>query len=113
MPAARRGAVPTDKANPIPIHTDPTMTQLIDTAQAGSALPLSLHGAALHGSARLLVATTWVAGAVFAAYVVVFFGGVALGGLLAASAFVMMVTRTFTQGAWGRRMASALVQAAL
>ncbi|EIT72240.1 MULTISPECIES: DUF2306 domain-containing protein [Hydrocarboniphaga] len=56
------------------------MTPLIHTAQAGSTFPLWLHGAALHWSARLLVATTWIAGAVFAAYIVVFFGGVALGG---------------------------------
>ncbi|WP_101926710.1 MULTISPECIES: DUF2306 domain-containing protein [Luteimonas] len=34
----------------------------------------------LRWSARLLVATSWIGGAVFAAYIVVFFGGAALGG---------------------------------
>ncbi|WP_234843112.1 DUF2306 domain-containing protein [Sinorhizobium meliloti] len=38
------------------------------------------HGAALRWSARFLVAASWISGAIFAAYIVAFFGGVALGG---------------------------------
>ncbi len=39
-----------------------------------------LHGAALRWSARLLVAASWVSAAIFAAYILDFFGGVAVGG---------------------------------
>lgn len=56
------------------------MTQIVSSTRVGPTFPASLHGTALRWSARLLVATTWIAGAVFAAYIVVFFGGVALGG---------------------------------
>ncbi|CCV13954.1 hypothetical protein MESS4_610061 [Mesorhizobium sp. STM 4661] len=38
------------------------------------------HGAALRWSARLLVAASWISGAIFAAYIIAFFGGVALAG---------------------------------
>ncbi|UES60037.1 DUF2306 domain-containing protein (plasmid) [Roseibium aggregatum] len=38
------------------------------------------HGAALRWSARLLVAASWISGAIFATYILAFFGGVALGG---------------------------------
>ena len=39
-----------------------------------------LHGAALRWSARLLVAASWVSAAIFAAYILDFFGGAAVGG---------------------------------
>ena len=38
------------------------------------------HGAALRWNARLLVAASWISGAIFATYIIAFFGGVALGG---------------------------------
>lgn len=38
------------------------------------------HDAAMRWSARLLVAVTWVSGVIFAAYIVAFFGGVAVRG---------------------------------
>jgi hypothetical protein len=40
----------------------------------------ALHARALRWSTQLLVATSWIGGGVFAAYIVLFFGGVALGG---------------------------------
>lgn len=40
----------------------------------------ALHEGALRWSARLLVAASWISGAIFAAYIISFFGGVALGG---------------------------------
>ena len=56
------------------------MTNPISSTSFDSTVPGWPHGAALHWSARLLVATTWIAGVVFAAYIVVFFGGLALSG---------------------------------
>lgn len=38
----------------------------------------SSYGAALRWSARLLVAASWISGAVFATYIIAFFGGVIL-----------------------------------
>jgi hypothetical protein len=38
------------------------------------------HGAALRWSARLLVAASWISGAIFAIYIIAFFGGTALSG---------------------------------
>jgi uncharacterized membrane protein YqaE (UPF0057 family) len=37
-------------------------------------------GPVLRWSARVLVATTWISGAIFAVYIIAFFGGVLLGG---------------------------------
>jgi hypothetical protein len=39
-----------------------------------------IRAVALRWSARLLVASSWISGAIFAAYIISFFGGVALGG---------------------------------
>ncbi|MBB3236906.1 DUF2306 domain-containing protein [Phyllobacterium endophyticum] len=38
------------------------------------------HGAALRWSARLLVAASWISGAIFAIYIIAFFGGVIVAG---------------------------------
>ncbi|MGF7149011.1 hypothetical protein FHS96_002653 [Sphingomonas zeicaulis] len=46
-----------------------------DAAAAGT-----LSALALRWSARCLMATSWVSGAIFAGYIITFFGGVALGG---------------------------------
>ncbi|WP_454830883.1 DUF2306 domain-containing protein [Pseudoxanthomonas wuyuanensis] len=56
------------------------MTNNISLVVDDSSVAGGLHVAALRWSARLLVATSWIGGAVFAAYIVVFFGGVAVGG---------------------------------
>jgi len=49
-------------------------------ATAAVAHPARRADIALRWSARLLVVVSWIGGAIFAAYIVAFFGGMALGG---------------------------------
>lgn len=54
--------------------SSPTIARQLARQSGGS------HGAALRWSARLLVAASWISGAIFATYIIAFFGGAALSG---------------------------------
>ncbi|APO77044.1 hypothetical protein AM571_PA00158 (plasmid) [Rhizobium etli 8C-3] len=54
--------------------SSPTIARQLARQSGGS------HGAALRWSARLLVAASWISGAIFATYIIAFFGGVVLAG---------------------------------
>jgi hypothetical protein len=58
----------------------PTKVQPFDIPLTGGPPTGNLGGAALRWSAQLLVAVSWASGAIFAVYIIAFFGGAAIGG---------------------------------